>query len=55
MNRQMKAFQNQKHDGSQRSNENDRIVAAKKFTTWLENKMARNETIKGKRKELMIW
>ena len=49
MNRQMKAFQNQKHDGSQRSNENDRIVAAKQFTTWLENKMARNETIKGKR------
>tara|TARA_Y100000741_G_scaffold328557_1_gene281850 strand:- start:1212 stop:2930 length:1719 start_codon:yes stop_codon:yes gene_type:complete len=49
MNRQMKAFQNIKPDGTQRSYENDRIVAAKQFTTWLESKMDRDETIKGKR------
>ena len=49
MNRQMKAFQNINKDGSQRSYENDRIIAAQGFTTWLNSKLERNETIKGKR------
>jgi hypothetical protein len=49
LNRQRKAFQNINKAGKQRSEEEDRVLGATLFKDWIENKVAKGETIKGKR------
>lgn len=47
--RQRKAFQNINKAGKQRSDEEDRVLGATLFDEWVQNKVAKGETIKGKR------
>ena len=49
LNRQRKAFQNINKAGKQRSDEEDRVLGATLFDEWVQNKVEKGETIKGKR------
>ena len=49
LSKQCYAFRNKTKKMEQRSEEEDRILAGKKFEDWLNNKIANKETIKGKR------